>query len=858
MFVIWMGELLQTSTLFCCFEIQEVKPLTSKTPQAKLVRHLSESASSDDRLGRTSGGVSEDSFDTKKLPDKSQTHSFILDLEQGSQEALKHRSFGKFDRLPRKERKEKERSQSDERSKLKQKHEKKSEHPVDEPLQKDSSAKVSSEEKVEKKLKVKTEKKTSGSTREGKVIEDSTDEGGAKDARKIKGGSVEKEKIREKEKSKEKEKAKLDKSAFKSDLKQLLRPDSAGSSEDRSDKEPGPDVKKREKHSKEGLKRSKSHSEDRPGDRPKSKLDSEKERSKAESQKTQKPNTEADKDPKKVKPAEKEKSAEKPKVKSKEEGKSSLLVKIEKKSQSPDIRSAGGSAVCKPEAAKEKKKDGNTKEQKKVSEDAPHEKPELKISKKKLEKKDKVPEKKGESPEDKPQKDDELETSDQSAKSSAVEMEDPPKKQHPLQDTNTESDPVAAMVAASFSDDTCDALSDITPEPSEGETESRLREMLGVPAEADALLALMDVCTSAEARLPTADLKEEVTPEMELQDADMKMKEAALTLLSMDPDSTVSSTLIVQDMREESPRRSPDPQQIETTATEEEKQLTPVELNQASQQSEDALFSPEEASLQTEPETAASQQAALGEEEMQLSPVEVAPQVQLHPTETLLTASQQTATSEEENPPNAASGNETIATAFPQDAAESQLSPGQTEPEVELTVTEAGAAASPHTEEVEQPSPVEAEPPTEPVATEDSVDAPQQAVAHEEESQMSPEETAPLTEFTASEATPDATQQTAPAAEEEQQLSPVEAAPLTEHTETESLPAASHLAVDENQFSPVQTAPEAERPATETASAASQQAEREKLVSQVQTAAQVEMSPTEPSSSASQLTAAGL
>ncbi|MEQ2167043.1 hypothetical protein GOODEAATRI_000175 [Goodea atripinnis] len=521
-------------------EEAEVKPSTSKTPQAKLVRNLSESASSDDRLGRTSGNVSEDSSDTKKLADKSRTHSFILDLEQGSQEALKQRSFGKFDRLPRKERKEKERSQSDERSKLKLKYEKKSEHPVEEPLQKDANTKVSSEEKLEKKFKIKSEKKMSGNAREAKVAEDSTDDGGSKDAKKIKGGSVEKDKIKEKDKSKEKEKAKLDKSSIKCDMKQPLRPDSAGSSEDRSDKEPGSDsIKKREKHSKEVLKRSKSHSEDRPGDKPKSKTDSEKERSKADSQKTHKSNAETDKNSKKI--AEKEKSAEKSKTKSKEEGKASFSVKTEKKPQSPDVRSAGGAGICKPEAVKGKKKDG-TKEQKKVSEDASHETSELKSSKKKLEKKDKVPEKKGESQEDKPQKDDRPETSDKPSKSSVsaltAETEESPKKQPPLQEASTESDPITTTVTTSFSDDTCDALSDITPEPSEGETESRICEIAGVPAEADALLTLMDVCTSAEARLPSGNLKDKVTPEMDLQDADMKMKEAALTLLSMDPDST--------------------------------------------------------------------------------------------------------------------------------------------------------------------------------------------------------------------------------------------------------------------------------------------------------------------------------
>merc|ERR1712142_1248004 len=92
----------------------EVKPSSSKASQAKPIRRMSESVLSDERH-RKCGNISEDSSETKKLPDKSRAHSFILELEQGSQESLKHRSIGKFDRLPRKElhskeRKEKERS----------------------------------------------------------------------------------------------------------------------------------------------------------------------------------------------------------------------------------------------------------------------------------------------------------------------------------------------------------------------------------------------------------------------------------------------------------------------------------------------------------------------------------------------------------------------------------------------------------------------------------------------------------------------------------------------------------------------------------------------------------------------------
>ncbi|XP_039976169.1 biorientation of chromosomes in cell division protein 1-like 1 isoform X2 [Xiphias gladius] len=592
----------------------EVKSATSKTPQPKLMRNLSESASSDERHRRMSGSISEDSSETKKLSDKGRTHSFILDLEQGSQEALKQRSVGKFDRLSRKElhskeRKEKERSLSDERAKLKPKQEKKSEHQADETQQKES-VKVSSEEKGEKKPKIKSEKKVTGNTREGKVsVSEGVADEGPKDAKKVKAPSVEavkaekdkekqKDKIREKDKdkdkSKEKEKAKGEKTSAKSDFKQLLRPDSAGSSEDRSDMEPGPDSsKKKDKHSKEVLKRSKSHTEERQGEKPKSTTDSkdtEKEKTKPDqdSQKSNKSSCETDKDPKRVKTTEKGRIMEKSKSKSKEETKAPLLSKTDKKVQSSEVKSAGGASISKPEATKERKKEGNAKEQRKISDDPSYERSEIKSAKKKLEKKDKVPEKKDDSQEERKEpREEKLEKSDKSSKSSvssvSLETEELSTKQSLLRETSTDSDPVTTTVTTSFSDDTCDALSDITPEPPEGETESRLGEMPAVPAEADALLTLMDVCASAEARLPPESIGEDVTAEMVLQDADMKMKEAALTLLSMDPDSTVSSSLISQDTREEPEVTPPAPQPMETTAAEEEEELPTMDVQTAAE-----------------------------------------------------------------------------------------------------------------------------------------------------------------------------------------------------------------------------------------------------------------------------------
>lgn len=568
--------------------------MSSKNPQAKLTRNLSESGSSDDRHIRTSGIVSEDPCDARRLLDKNRTHSFILDLEQGSQEALKQRSVGKFDRLPRRElhsreRKEKERSVPDERAKLKLKQEKKSDHPVDESLQKEGSAvKVSSEEKSEKKPKIKSEKKTTGSTRDGKVTEGGAVEGDSKDAKKVKAGlmeivKMEKDKFREKDKDKmkDKEKMKGEKTWVRSDFNKLLRPDSAGSSEDRSDKEPSLDgTKKRDKHSKEGLKRSKSHSEDKPADKLKSKPESEKGKADQDSQKFHKSSSSADKDPKKLKPTDK-RTAEKSKARSKEEAKALLSLKTDKKVQSSDVKSAGGADVSKPETTKGKKKDGGIKEPKKASEETSQEKLDLKAAKKKVEKKDKVPEKKSDAQEEKPmQKEDKLEKSDKSVKPSRGEET----KKQLLRDVSSESDPNLTTATTSFSEDTGDALSDVTPEPTEGDAESRPNEAPAIPAEADALLALMDVCTSAEARLPPGNLQEEVTPEAELQDADMKMKEAALTLLSMDPDSILPSGLIIQNTGEGSVLKLSDPQPMETSAAEDE-QLCPVQI-QAEPQTE--------------------------------------------------------------------------------------------------------------------------------------------------------------------------------------------------------------------------------------------------------------------------------
>lgn len=481
-----------------------------------------------------------------------------MDLEQGSQEALKQRSVGKFDRLFRKEppKERKERSLSDERTKLKPKQEKKHELQPDESQQKDSAVKMSCEEKAEKKPKIKSEKKILGKA----PVSEGVAEDGLKDAtvKKTKGLAMEafkteKEKNREKEKdkdkSKEKEKLKGEKT---STFKHVPRPDSTGSSEERSDMDPGNDSsKKKEKHSKEALKRSRSYTEDRHGDKIKSK-DSEKERTKGDldGQKSIKQSSDSDKDQKRMKLTEK-RVLEKLKSKSKDDTKPQFS-KIDNKGQVSEVKSPGVPTVSKPE----RKKEGNTKEQRKVSEEPLNEKVELAGPKKKTEKKEKFQEKRSDNHDEKKAPREEKPEKDEKPK---TDIEEDPKKLCVLRDTSTDSDAITINPGASFSEDTCDALSDITPEPPEGHAESCLSE---VPAEADALLTLMDFCTSV-APLPPESSREEVTSDLTLQDADMKMKEAALTLLSMD--SAVSTSLICQNTREEALYRR-EPEIVETTS----------------------------------------------------------------------------------------------------------------------------------------------------------------------------------------------------------------------------------------------------------------------------------------------------
>ncbi|XP_052368859.1 biorientation of chromosomes in cell division protein 1-like 1 isoform X4 [Oncorhynchus keta] len=567
---------------------EEAKGISSKSLQHKSIRKVSESAASEERHRRKSVSTSEESGEPRKLADKSRTHSFILDLEQGSESPLKQRAAGKFDRLSRKElnpkeRKEKECSLSDERSKLKQKLEKRvvSESHTDEPEQNEGAhIEVSSDDKGERKSKVKGDKKVSVNAREGRASVSEggvSDEGASKEAttKKGKAPSVEAAKVekdREKEKNreneKERERTKAEKIPLKTDPRQLLRPDSTGSSEERSDMEPGSEsIKKKDKHPKEVLKRSKSHTEDKYVEKPKSKPDIEKEKLRTEhvtqeNQKPSKSSSETDKDSRKsreTEPGMKVKIMEKSRSKSRED----------KKAQCLEVKNKGSTSGSRPDASKERKREGSMKEQRKDTQENPPEKMEGRSGKKILDKKAQNPEKKETQDERKGRKADEK--SDKSSISSPAITEPPLKKGPQSKDASTDWDPTDATITTSASV-TYDALSDVTPELEEDDSEMPLGEVEPRPLTtgADALLTLMDICTSADARLGqgsdiTGAMQREACPELSFQEADIKMKEAALTLLSMDPESILSPTLVTPATQEVTEATIPALQRKETT-----------------------------------------------------------------------------------------------------------------------------------------------------------------------------------------------------------------------------------------------------------------------------------------------------
>lgn len=363
----------------------------------------------------------------EKLPDKNRVHSFILDLELGTEERRK--TVRKDSLSKEKERKEKEKERGggpDERLKLKLKTESRKSGDADEK----DTAKGAADEK--KGSKVKPDRKSSVSSREGKPsVSEAADEGNLK-----KGKTA----VNEKEKPKP---------SGKGDSKLLRRLDSTGSSEERSEVETGSEVsRKKDKQPKEIPKRSKSHPEAKAGEKPKVRTD--RKDSSADKTHPQKPGSETE-GPKVKSPTEKHKSK-------------SQNPKSEKKIE----------AKTKPGTAEQKKDDKKTSEEK------------TKVAKKTTEKK--------------VQKDSDRKSG------------------------GKENPPETVSSSTALPDDPYAALSDVTPE-SEDE-EAVLKEPRPLSAEADALLSLMDVRTSQQET-----------------EADRKMKEAALTLLSMDPDITRSSDL---------------------------------------------------------------------------------------------------------------------------------------------------------------------------------------------------------------------------------------------------------------------------------------------------------------------------
>ncbi|KTF74816.1 hypothetical protein cypCar_00046403 [Cyprinus carpio] len=398
----------------------------------------------------------------EKLPDKNRVHSFILDLELGTEERRKN--IRKDSLSKEKERKEKERVVPDERlkSKLKTESRKSGDAAADE---KDGgTAKGAADEK--KGSKVKPDRKSSVSSRESKTsVSEAADEGNLK-----KGRSA----VNEKEKP-------------KGDSKLLRRLDSTGSSEERSEVETGSELsRKKDKQPKEILKRSKSHPEAKPGEKPKVRTD--RKDSSVDKTHPQKSGSETESDVRKTETG--------PKVKS-------LTEKHKSKPQNP---TAGKSekkteAKSKPGTAEQKKEDKKTSEEK--TKDA-------KVAKKTAEKKVEK---------------------DSESKSGGTESPgtgEPVDQTHPVL---TAPEPPTVSSSTPLPDDPYAALSDVTPEPED--EDAVLKEPRPLTAEADALLSLMDVHTSAS----------ELAVRRETE-ADMKMKEAALALLSMDPDIARSSDLI--------------------------------------------------------------------------------------------------------------------------------------------------------------------------------------------------------------------------------------------------------------------------------------------------------------------------
>lgn len=339
--------------------------------------------------------ISEDLSEPRKVLDKNRTHSFILDLELGTEEALRQRGGGKNERYARREKErkenEKERGVSDDRVRYRPKLESKKGGEAAAEEKEGGVMKCIVDDKVEKKgSKVKGDKKSSMSAREGRlsVTEGSApEEGTTKDLKKDKTPS---ETL--------KEKVKGEKSLGRADPKQHHRLDSTGSVEERAEAEAASDVnRKKDKQAKEILKRSKGHQEGKSLEKLKVRQDVKdvgaggKDKSSTseppkQSLDTKVKNSEAGPKVKHV--------SEKTRFKSTDDLKSQsqLVTKTDKKAQGQEARGKTGMAPSKPESSK--KKEGVIKDERRVSEDRGEKGKDVKSIKKTSDKKTKESEKK--------------------------------------------------------------------------------------------------------------------------------------------------------------------------------------------------------------------------------------------------------------------------------------------------------------------------------------------------------------------------------------------------------------------------------------------------------------------------------
>ncbi|XP_036407652.1 biorientation of chromosomes in cell division protein 1-like 1 [Megalops cyprinoides] len=551
-----------------------------KSQQPKPVRRASESATSEEGRRRKSGSVSEETpaggagEQRKPLVDRSRTHSFILDLELGSEGLLRQRAGGKFDRHPKhpRERGEKEHSLSDERSKHRPRAE---------------------DDRADKRSRSKADRKSSSTSREVRtsLSEAGTPEEGAKRPR---GASVDSPKT---------EKAKGEKGAQRSDPRQPFLLDSAGSSEDRSDMEPGGEGgKRKDRLPKDMLKRSKSHSEERHPDRPKAKPESRDAASATPTTPTtpadRRPradpgdragsDSDADRTPRDAEPGSKVKAAvaDKSRSRSREDPKAQAAPRVERKGSAPEAKGKAPKPSGRPDSSKEKRRESTCKE------DRRREGREEEKSRKEPERKSKEAEKKGE------------ETlgdrrrgsrGDSSLSPPILSTPEPAPTVVPVPEDNNmdaQAAPTASAIGVSY--DTFDALSDITPEPEDDELvfgEGTLivedeDETASWPAstEADTTVScaaepgpsldgrfsqggseVTDAGERAWAVGVTGEGDSSVRPpggdfRMMRTQSEISMREAALTLLSMDPDTTTSQDVIME-------MTSPAPRHLESPLT---------------------------------------------------------------------------------------------------------------------------------------------------------------------------------------------------------------------------------------------------------------------------------------------------